>query len=157
MKRAKYFLSRILMAFALISLGFALGKKHVKPVNEPIKETRVAESEHIDVYYMHATFRCATCNTIESMTKDLLNRSYSTYLALGQIQWKEVDFQENESLAKQFDVLASCVVVANVKDGEVREFKRLDNVWTLMDTPVEFDKYICKTIDEFLVSKGPGS
>ena len=58
-------------------------------------------------------------------------------------------FQENEKLAKQFEVISSCVVVAMEKDGKIIEYKRLDEVWTLLDKPAEFNAYLSKAIQSF--------
>lgn len=102
------------------------------------------------VYYLHSTFRCETCSTIEKMTRELLDNSYSDELAAGKIQWIEDDFQENDALDKQFDVAASCVVVAKMKDGTGSDYKRLDKVWTLMKNPEAFNRYISDAINGYL-------
>ena len=96
---------------------------------------------------MHSTFRCASCNKIEKMTQVLLEQNYSDELQNGQIKWKDIDFQENINLAKKFKVIASCVVVSTVKNGEYFDIKRLDDVWTLMNNPIEFDLYLSKAIN----------
>ena len=88
------------------------------------------------------------------MTKALLDKDYADELKTGRIKWKDIDFQENEDLAKKFDVIASCVVVASVSNGKYTDFKRLDKVWTLMKDLPAFDKYISKAIDAYL--KEPG-
>lgn len=153
MERLKKVLTNSLLAFALISVGFAMGKHSVKPelqTNSLLNEN----GRHVAVYYLHSTFRCVTCNTIEKMTRDLLDNSYRKQLADGKIQWIEADFMENTSLAKQFEVIASCVVVAEIKGGSVVDFKRLDDVWTLMKDPEAFDRYISNAIDGYLKNSG---
>lgn len=101
----------------------------------------------VAVYYLHSTFRCDTCNTIEKMTKDLLERNYTAELQTGRIVWSEVDFQEDLALAEKFEVAASCVVVAKLKDGNISSYSRLDEVWTLMEDPQAFDSYIKSAIE----------
>ena len=149
MEKLKKLLTRSLLAFALVSIGFAFGKHSIKPA-QPEVEPSTSEGRHVAVYYLHSTFRCVTCNTIEEMTRELLEASYRKEIAEDQIRWYEVDFQENEALAKKFEVLASCVVVAEVEDGEITDFKRLDEVWTLMKDPPAFDQYISDAIDGYL-------
>ena len=150
MDKAKKILTHILIAFALISIGFALGKNSIPNRDESDAIPESNSQDYVAVYYMHSTFRCVTCNTIEAMTKDLLDRKYAEPMADGSIQWQDVDFQENDSLARQFEVIASCVVVAKISKSKIIDFKRLDDVWTLMKNPVKFDKYISKTIDSYL-------
>jgi len=149
----------LLLAFVLVSIGFIFGKHSVRREAGPaeLKATAPAISgdattrpARVRVYYLHATFRCATCNTIEKMTRDLLDQQFGDPVADGRVEWREADFQENEALAKQFDVIASCVVVAKVRGDDVLDFKRLDDVWTLMGEPPKFNAYIGDAIREYL-------
>jgi len=158
MKKAGKIISNLLLAFVLISIGFALGKhRAVGPDATPAVPPSIKMAEAVNVYYMHATFRCVTCNTIEKMTKQLLESSYSREMQNGQIKFSEVNFQKNEKLAKQFDVLSSCVVVARTKDGRIIEFERLDKVWELMSAPGEFNAYISSAINKFMARNSGGA
>lgn len=149
MEPLKKILTNALLAFALISIGFALGKNSVKPdVSTQIQPS--GSSHQVAVYYLHSSFRCVTCNTIESMTKELLDHAYSSELTDGSILWIEDNFQENDTLAKQFEVAASCVVVAQMENGEVTNYQRLDDVWTLMKEPEAFNQYISDAIETYL-------
>jgi hypothetical protein len=149
MELLKKILTNCLLGFALISIGFALGKHSVKSGAQS-NGLPHSGGHVVAVYYMHSTFRCVTCNTIEKMTRELLDSSYSEQLADSRILWCEVDFQENEALARQFEVVASCVVVAEMKDGAILEYKRLDDVWTQMKDPAAFNRYVGDTIDRYL-------
>lgn len=147
-KKTKNIIRNILLVFVLISIGFALGKYSV--TKQTIAEKTNANGEVIHVYYMHAAFRCVTCNTIEKMTKELLDSKFADGLKSGKIIFSKVNFQENEKLARQFEVISSCVVVAKEKDGNIIGYKRLDEVWTLLDKPAEFNAYVSKAIQSFL-------
>lgn len=147
----------LLLAFVLVSIGFALGKHSVRrgagPAEQSVKPTASPVSPttpRVRVYYLHATFRCATCNTIEKMTREVLDQQFSEALADGRIEWREADFQENEALAKQFDVITSCVVVARMRGDTVLDFKRLDEVWTLLSDPQKFNSCIGGAVRAFL-------
>ncbi len=153
MERLKKAITNILLAFVFISIGFALGKHSVTS----IKQSNIIPGEkghHVVVYYLHSTFRCVTCNEIEKMTFNLLNKFYKKQLADSTIIWIEDDFQQNETLAKKFNVVASCVVVAEIENGIVKDYKRLDDVWTLMREPEVFDKYIRDAIEKYLKKIG---
>jgi hypothetical protein len=151
--KLKNIIRNLLLIFVFVSIGFALGKYSVSrressPAGNAAGGGR--NNEIVHVYYMHATFRCVTCNTIEKMTKDLLERKFAEELKTKKIVFSEVNFQENESLAKKFDVLSSCVVVAKEEDGKITGYERLDKVWTLMSKPDEFNTYVSKAIESFL-------
>ncbi len=153
MDKAKIILTKALLVFALISIGFAMGKHSVKSAAQPDALPQT-DAHAVAVYYLHSTFRCVTCNAIEKMVRELLNTAYGKELAEGEILWIESDFQANEALARQFEVFASCVVVAEVRDGAVVEYKRLDEVWTLLKDPAAFNRYVSDTIDEYLQKTG---
>ena len=155
---AKY----VLLTFAVFTLGFGVGKEvgrrqvSVPPTSAPA-DTSITQDkapapaeDKIIVYYLHATFRCVTCNTIERMAKEVVETQFADALAAGRIAWREADFQVEEDLAKRFDVVSSCVVVANRVNGKETEFQRLDEVWTLVDKPAEFREYIAAAIRKYL-------
>jgi len=165
MKRIQHVIKNSLLAFVLISIGFVLGKhsaqRGARPTDEAVKSLgSSADAAELDVrvrvYYLHSTFRCVTCNTIEKMTRDLLDQQFSEALADGRIEWREVDFQENEALAKQFDVIASCVVVAKVRGDTVEAYKRLDETWTLMKDSARFNAYVGEAIQGYLPDSRKG-
>lgn len=140
--------SGILLLFTIISIGYMLGKNAAE--KQYVKADKTTEGNYVAVYYLHSTFRCETCNTIESMAKDLLDADYSTEIKSGDIVWQEIDFIKNHEMAQKFDVAASCIVVALINQGSVRDFQRLDDVWTLMANPTAFNEYIIKAIDQYL-------
>ncbi len=153
MEKSRKILTRLLLAFVLISIGFAFGRHSVKNSSLPVAESS-AKGSYVNVYYMHSTFRCETCNTIEAMTRALLDKDYAAELADGRVKWLEVDFQEEKLLAEKFSVVSSCVVVALMADGEVVDFKRLDEVWTLMQKADQFNRYISDAVNLMLRQQG---
>lgn len=161
MNRLRPILKNLLLTFVLISIGFVLGKHSVRqtglpPGMAPSPAQAEKARQTVTVFYMHATIRCVTCNTIEKMTRDLLESQFSTELAEGILVWRDVDFQKNEALAGQFAVVSSCVVVARMEGNTVADFKRLDEVWTLMDDPPAFNTYIADAIQFLLAQADPG-
>jgi hypothetical protein len=84
------------------------------------------------------------------MAKQVVETQFADALAAGRIEWREVNFQADEGLAKRFDVVSSCVVVARQVNGNEAEFQRLDDVWTLVDKPAEFKEYIAGAIRKYL-------
>lgn len=151
MKKSIKFLKNILLAFVLISIGFSLGKHYA--AKKSLVTGDMEKISLVRVYYMHATLRCSTCNSIEKMTEQVLEEKYLQEMLDDKIEFVEVNFQENETLAKKFDVLASCVVVAKIEAGKIVAHQRLNKVWTLFQKPVEFNAYICKAIQTYMQEK----
>ena len=153
MKETVKIARNILLIFVFISIGFALGKNYSSQDSKDkisIQKSNTNNNTYIEVYYFHSTFRCSTCNKIEKMTVELLKAKYRTLLNSKEILFTEVDFQANEKLAENYGIVASCVVVALRKRDKTVEYKRLDEVWTLIDKPNEFNKYISDTINAYL-------
>ncbi|MDD2999508.1 MAG: hypothetical protein PHV05_10650, partial [Candidatus Riflebacteria bacterium] len=92
-EKYKKLLTNLLLAFVLVSIGFALGKHSV--INKTISGNVVAASNGgttsaerlVKIFYMHATFRCVTCNSIESRAKQLVERDFAGAWANKKILW----------------------------------------------------------------------
>lgn len=146
--KIKNIIKNVLLIFVFVSIGYVLGKHSVTRTG--IERVNKDSNSVVHVYYMHTTFRCATCNNIEKMTKALLEKYFKSELNSGKLLFSEVNFQKDETLAKQFGVAVGCVVVSDERNGKVLDFKRIDEVWELKDKPEEFDSHISKIIKEFL-------
>jgi hypothetical protein len=158
MEKWKSIIKNLLLAFVLISIGFAIGK-HValrSAGKADALSENVKSGQYLRVYYTHATVRCETCNSIEKKTRDLLESKFKKELADGRIEWQVVNFQENEAFAKAFDVTSSGVIVVLMNGDEVADYERLDEVWTLLGDPPAFNSYLEKSIIKFLSASGGG-
>jgi len=164
MEKAKNITRSALLAFVLVSVGFELGKEVTarrqtpatgpeSPVPVATSDKPVATSDKVVVYYLHTTFRCVTCNEIERLTKALVETEFADDLTAGRIEWREANFQQDESLAKRYEVVSSCVVVVNIQGGKEREFQRLDDVWTRYQDPADFNGYVGAAIRKYLTEK----
>lgn len=139
----------VLIFFVVFSIGFSFGKhserSREKANNKDSGELH-SENSFVKLYYMHAMFRCVTCNSIEEKAKQLADAEFAKELANRQIIWEDVNFSENKGLAEKFDVVSSCIVVAVVNGQETLSFERLDEVWTLLEKPDEFNAYLREAI-----------
>ena len=157
--KVKTVITRLLLAFVFISIGFALGKettrrsmqKAAMVADEPASQSA---SDKVIVYYLYATIRCVTCNQIESLTREIVHTQFADALQAGRLEWKEVNFQSNEALAKRYDVASSTVVVVKVRGGQEVGFKRLDDVWTLVEDRQKFVAYVSDAIRWSLDGEG---
>ncbi|PKN96434.1 MAG: hypothetical protein CVU43_20745 [Chloroflexi bacterium HGW-Chloroflexi-5] len=149
--------TNLLIAFVLITIGFSLGKHSV--LNRMTADAAAISTSNsslhdlkkaVKIFYMHSTFRCVTCNDVEARTLELIDKEFAELKQSQKLLWQEVNFQENEALAKLFEVVASCVVVAVVENGQVVDFVRLDETWTLLEKPEEFNAYIRTAINNAL-------
>ena len=146
----------ILLAFVLITIGFALGRETASP-NEPesIRNTPSTDAgARVVVYYAHTTFRCSTCNTIEKLAFKTLQDRFATELADGTIEWKTVNFQHDEAFAEHYKIVSSCVVVAAFNGDRETDWKRLDGVWDKAGNPQDFEEYVGNAVAKMLKQTG---
>jgi hypothetical protein len=152
--KIKNIVKHVLLAFVFLSVGFSLGKDFSRrSFTEPGTVSQREKGEKVVVYYMHGTFRCSTCNEIERLTKETVEKDFADEVAKGLLIFQAVNFQKEEQFANRYKIAAGCVVVAKIADGRDSDFKALKNVWTLYDSPPEFKEYLGETIREYLGRK----
>lgn len=139
-----------MLAFVLVSIGFSLGRHYA---GKSAQDKNTDKSSLVRVYYMHANFRCTTCNRIQQLTEELLKNKYAKQMASGKIEFAEVNFQQDEALAERFDIKSSCVVVAKIQAGKIVAHQTLNEVWTLYQKPAEFNVCISRAIETYLQEK----
>ena len=146
--KLKKVVANLLMAFVLVSIGFAMGKQTARqsgdqPDTANAPASQPAPGPHkVVVYYMHATFRCPTCNGAEARTEKLVHGRFGRSVMAGRLEWKPTNFQQNEDLASRYDVIGPMVVVVRRQGDKDVEYKRLERVLELASRPEEFDKYV---------------
>jgi hypothetical protein len=154
-EKLKKAVTAVLLCFVLISIGFAIGKEvtlqSIRQADEPAAPTAPAVGQDkVVVYYMHATFRCVTCNLVESTADELIRTEFDKPLRDGRLEWKRVNYQENEELARRYDVGGNMIVVVRFRDGKEADRKRLDRVMELAGRREEFLAYVRQAIEACL-------
>ena len=136
-------LKNILLVFALVSIGFAIGKEYTLRTVKPAEAAPPASADDkVIVYYLHGTIRCVTCNKIERQARETIERDFAEDLKASRIEWRVVNFQNDDELAKRFDITSSGVVVVKMSGGREVAVRKLEKVWTLVDDPLGFSAYI---------------
>jgi hypothetical protein len=104
------------------------------------------------VYYFHGNVRCPTCRAIESQAKEIVDSRFADQLKSGAVAWKILNFEKGPGadLAKQFKVGVPVVVLARMRDGKVQDWKRLDEVWALVNDKPAYAKFISEEVDRML-------
>jgi hypothetical protein len=159
--KLKKVVTGVLLCFVLVSIGYAIGREVTRhelagrgvaggPATAPTSGDKVI------VYYMHATIRCVTCNAIEKAAHEAVQRDFAEQLKTGSVEWKVVNFNKAEALAKRYDIATSTVVVVHLRDGKEVGYEHLDEVWTLVGKPAELRAYVAGKIRACLPKKAEG-
>ena len=122
----------------------------------------------VDVYYLHNTFRCMSCNTIESLTKAAVfggtatNQKYKNSITVKPVYEAlceknvitfnsvNIDLPKNAHFLKDFNAQVKFPVLVLVKGGKIVKTKVLGNVWDLMNNNQNLVGYIRKNLNVFL-------
>lgn len=111
------------------------------------------------VYYFHGNVRCPTCRAIESQTHQTVQNDFAGQLENRQIAWKVLNYDrpEGAELAKGFDVHMANVVLVQMSAGEIKNWKRLDQVWALVGDKPAFAEFVRTEIGQMLAAdEAPG-
>lgn len=68
----------------------------------------VAETTDVEVYYFHATRRCATCQAVEEVTKEVLAERYGELVSFHSINRED---EKEHPLIKKFNVSGQTLLV----------------------------------------------
>jgi hypothetical protein len=175
---AKTIIGRLLLAFVLVSVGFAVGQEvqRRRQANGPARDAGQADlgskdsttvgqagagqgqaasapavsGDSVMVYYFHASYRCLTCNLVESTARKLVETNFADAIQTGRLQWRTANFQEDEDLAQRYSVGANMLVVVRLRDGKEVAHRRLDRVMELIHRNDEFADYVLAGVQDIL-------
>ena len=118
--------------------------------------TTAGKSEAVDdglvVYYFHGNTRCPTCQAIESQSHETVKTDFAEPLRRGDVVWKNLNYEQPavSALAKKFEIQMPVVVLAKMKEGQIQDWKRLDEVWALVGDKPAFATYVRGEIKKML-------
>jgi hypothetical protein len=148
--KIKKILSNLLMAFLLVSVGYAIGRE-TAPTGGGVEATLLASSsaapqtnadasepakpagmEKVIVYYMHG-IPCITCTMIDTTAAAVVRDEFAAEVASGRLTYASLNYldRENESLADKYNVGSNMVIVVRFLDGQEVQRVRLDQVMAL--------------------------
>lgn len=150
----------VLVGFVLVSIGFAIGRE--------VTLRRLAAGDGGDgaagmvgdgvvVYYMHPAMRCVTCNTIEKVARQAVEEGFAQDIRAGRLRWRAMSIEDNEPLAKRYNVASSTVVVVRLHDGREVGHQCLDEAWELVDKPTELAACVSRAVRAALTGATTGA
>lgn len=151
----KKVIKNLLLAFALVSLGYGLGKDAAQRGGAAGLAPSVAGEEKVMVYYLRSSFRCITCNMVEALTDEIVRTEFAEALQAGDLEFVTVDYLLNTELAARYNVSGNMVVVARFEDGEETLTIRLDRVMELVEDREAFMPYVRMAIQRALEGGRP--
>ena len=130
---------------ALNASGTLVSTSHASPIARQ-------KPDRIVVNYFYSNTRCPTCRAIESQTHDVIQTRFVSLLQDGTIAWQTMNYEEqqNAALMKKFEIVMPVVVLTRFDDGELVQWKRLDEVWGIVNDEPAFAEFIQQQISTML-------
>jgi hypothetical protein len=156
-EKAINIVTRGLLAFVLVTVGFGIGKEvTLRRMQTSALPSPVVTGDQVVATYAHATIRCVSCETIERLTHETLNEQFASELAAGRVVFRKVNFQEETHFAQHYGIVANCVIVSRIEQGKEIEHRRLDEVWELYEDPPAFKQCLGDAIRNYLATTQGG-
>jgi|GEM_PF-336879 len=113
---------------------------------------RAGGQETLVVWYFHGTMRCPTCQTIESLAHEVVQRDFGQELASGRVVWKTANYEKPiySALAQKMQVRMPVVALARMADDQLLESKTLEEVWGLVQDKTKFREFLTQEIRQML-------
>ncbi len=123
----------------------------------PASRSDAPLSDGLVVYYLHSKTRCPTCRDIESQAHDVVQSDFAAELKSGAVTWKVLNYEERSvaDLAQKFQIQMPVVVLAQMKGGEIAQWKRLDRVWALVGDKPGYASYVRDEIRQMIRAAKP--
>jgi len=143
MRRIALFLSLAALAIGMMSCGGSTEKTTAET-----KQTDVAETAKVMVYYFHGKQRCKTCIAVQKVAEEAIAQGFA---GNDEVKFIEVDFSEkaNAALADKYEISFSSLIVATEQEHiDMTEFafgNALSNPDALKETlAAEVNNYLTK-------------
>jgi hypothetical protein len=108
--------------------------------------------DKVVAYYFHATFRCVTCRTIESYSREAIEQAFAKEIKDGRLEFRLVNMQlpENRHFVREYQLYTRSLVIVKVRAGKQLEWRNLAKVWDLVGDKGGFLKYVQSNVRAYL-------
>lgn len=96
----------LLLAVMVLSMNISCSAQ----TNKKEENTKVAKADKVEVYYFHYTRRCATCNAVESVSKDAITELYGDKVSFAGYNLDEAD---GEAKGKELEISGQTLLIVS--------------------------------------------
>jgi len=158
----KKLIGAALLLFAALALLRAISDQNMSVSPEHEEQTSTASAQaaspqipaqgrHVVLYYFHATFRCASCLTIEKTARQVVDQQFKNLVDKGLLQFCPVDVEnpQNRHYIEDYKLYSKSLVLVEYRDGKEVRHKNLEGIW--QQTSLEgLRDYIAQEIASFV-------
>lgn len=152
-------MKKILQPILLLIVAFGIGafvwgklspdpgpQQSLAPASSKLdtKLTQASEQPPVVVTYFTTDVRCASCKTIERLTRETLERDFAGAMESGKLRFQtiNIDRPENKHYIQDYALSFKTVVVTGPSRDGGSDWEKLDEVWQLLNTPADFAAYL---------------
>ncbi len=152
----KRLLTHVLLIFVAVSLGFLVYResiyKHPAAPKSADPPAANAADAKVVAYYFHGTNRCVTCRTIEKYSREAIESGFGKELQAGTLKFMPVNVEEpgNRHFIQDYQLVTKSLVLVEMEQGQPKQWKNLDQIWTLVRDQPAFIKYVQEEVRGFL-------
>jgi hypothetical protein len=113
-------------------------------------------SHQVIACYFHRTNRCPTCRRIGAYIEESVATAFAAQIRDGSVKVITIDFQDprNEQYTQAYGITGPTLVLMDVQDGKVKQWKPAPKVWSLVGNRDAFFRYVQGEIDSYLQGQG---
>ena len=140
------------IVFILLATILVFSCKNNQKTNSETTST-TKQKEYVEILYFHGKQRCITCNTIEKLSKEIVEQNFAQQIKDGKVIFKTVDIStsEGEKMADKYEVTWSSLFINKWKDGKETKNNMTDFSFSnVQKSPDTFKTGIKKKIEELL-------
>lgn len=130
----------MILACATIVIGFTASGQDTKKV----EDQELKQVNNVDVYYFHFSRRCATCQAVESVSKESVEDLYGDKVKFSAYN---LDEAEGEKKGEEVGVTGQSLLIVS---GETKIDITSDGFMNARNNPEKFKKIIKEKIDPLL-------
>ena len=104
-------------------------------------------------YYLHGTFRCPTCLSIEKQSKETVETEFADLVKEGTVVFLPLNYDEpeNKHFQDDYKLTAPSLVLSVHDNGKEVTWKNLPEVWDHAHNPPALREYVAGELGQMLM------
>jgi len=127
-------------------------KNAPQPASTSTTAAQTTNAASVVVTYFTTDVRCASCRTIEKLTRQAIEEGFPEEVARGDVVFQvlNTDRDENHHFVDDYEITNKTVIVSHRQNGQEAEWANRQDVWLLLDEPDEFFAYVREPVLRYL-------
>ena len=140
-----------LAVFTLVGVYATVEKARANSPATSLSQLQTMDTKVV-AYYFHVNVRCTTCRTIESYSREVIERKFGDDMAKGRLQFQLVNIQlaENRHFVKDYQLFTKSLVLVRFDKGKQAEYKILNDTWELVADKLAMQGYVEREVRDYL-------